>query len=485
MPERQFVPPLHIWTPPRVATSGPEVADFMTLIGREPDPEQRLALDTLLSERAGGKWAALNVGICEPRQNGKTGAVLLPAAMADLWMFGCQLVVWTAHEMKTAQKTFEDLRRLIAGSSDLSRRVKRIWEGNGNQAVELQSGARMEFHARSGGSGRGFSGDSVTFDEAQALQPSHLGALMPTLSTRPNPQVRYGGSAGDASAIVWADLARAGRAGGSETMAWIEWGAERLPCASGTCTHRYGTVGCQLDNRRLWLQANHSAGDRIPEQFIAGERENMPPDEFARERMGWWEEPAGESPITTSMWNLGADPTSVADGKPCFAVDCSPRLKSTAIVAATWRPDGRPHIEVIEHRDGADWAPARVRELTRRHHAHVMMARSSPAAALLPDLMKLKVIPEMLSDAQIGGGCSQLEADFRTSPTGVVHTGDQILVRALQGASSKPAGDGGWTWQRKTSAADICPMVAATMSVIGLRTLVRQRGSVDLMKSFG
>jgi hypothetical protein len=77
--------------------------------------------------------------------------------------------------------------------------VKRIYNGNGEERIEMNGGARLLFKARTKTGGRGLTGDKVILDEAFALQPGHMGALLPTLSVRPDPQVLYGSSAGLAS----------------------------------------------------------------------------------------------------------------------------------------------------------------------------------------------------------------------------------------------------------------------------------------------
>src|ERR1051325_5236648 len=93
-----IVLPAFQWMPEHVSTAGSEAADLAVELGYELDPEQRLALDVVLAEKPGGKWAAFEVAIIAPRQNLKSfvGEIV---CLADLWLgFGSNLVVWTAHE---------------------------------------------------------------------------------------------------------------------------------------------------------------------------------------------------------------------------------------------------------------------------------------------------------------------------------------------------------------------------------------------------
>ncbi len=151
-----------------------------------------------------------------------------------------------------------------------------------------------------------------------------MGSLMPTMSARSvtgNPQILYGGSAGNLDSAVWRQVRDRGRAGGDPTLVWIEWCAARVACANERCTHLYGTVGCQLDVQENWGAANPAMGRRISVEWIYGERRAMTADEFARERLGWWEDPeetVGGLPL--EVWSVCADPKSELDEVECWAV---------------------------------------------------------------------------------------------------------------------------------------------------------------------
>lgn len=474
------VPPLHIWTPPRVSSAGGEVADFMRMFGRPPDPEQQLALDCLLSQRAGGIWSASTIGMVEARQNGKTASVLLPSAMYDLWLRKCPLVLWTAHLQSTADKTFADVQGLIAGYEGLSRRVRSIASGNGNHTITLVGGQQMVFMARTAKAGRGFAEvESITADEALYLTVQQQSALIPTQSTAKNPQFRMAGSAGFMGSTVWRELRDRGRRGstnpvkGDPGLAYIEWGAERLPCARRDCRHGKEMVGCRLDDRALWQQANHTMRSdlvpdgRISEAFIATERQDLPPAQFALEIMSWWEESAADNPVTGDMWARLVDRGSVlARRSPrILTVDVSPGMKSAAIVATGRREDGRPHVEVVKYGVGVDWAVADLVRLRKAHRAKIVVLRNSPAAALIGDLIAAKADPYLMSELEYLAACGLFET--LTDPTRpmeslLAHLGDPLLATALAGAKKKDVGDGTWKWSRAASD-DICTLVAATM----------------------
>jgi hypothetical protein len=61
--------------PPAATSAGEEAVELAAMAGIELDPWQELVLRESLGEREGGKWAAFEVGLIVPRQNGK-GTVL-------------------------------------------------------------------------------------------------------------------------------------------------------------------------------------------------------------------------------------------------------------------------------------------------------------------------------------------------------------------------------------------------------------------------
>ena len=81
----------------------------------------------------------------------------------------------------------------------MRKRVKTVTRSHGDEGVELTTGQRLRFVARSRSSGRGFTGDCVILDEAFNLNAEDMAALLPTLAARPNPQVWYASSAGMAT----------------------------------------------------------------------------------------------------------------------------------------------------------------------------------------------------------------------------------------------------------------------------------------------
>lgn len=176
------------------SSAGQEAIELAASAGLILDPWQCNVLEGALGERDDGKWAASEVGLIVPRQNGK-GGILEARELAGLFVFGERLLLHSAHEFKTAAEAFLRLRALVVNTPELSKQVSRIHTSHGEEGIELRSGARIRFVARSTGSGRGFTGDLIVLDEAYNLPPPTMAALVPTLSARPNTQLWYTSSA--------------------------------------------------------------------------------------------------------------------------------------------------------------------------------------------------------------------------------------------------------------------------------------------------
>jgi hypothetical protein len=100
-----------------------------------------------------------------PRQNGK-GEVLIARELFGLFELGERLVIHTAHEFKTSAEHFNRLESIVRDCPELHARVKRRTRGrldgyrysHGEESIELQDGARIEFKTRTKSGMRGFAG---------------------------------------------------------------------------------------------------------------------------------------------------------------------------------------------------------------------------------------------------------------------------------------------------------------------------------------
>ena len=218
--------PTHFVAPLWHTTAADDAIDLAAVAGLELLPWQQIVLRNALGEKH-DRWAAFEVGLVVPRQNGKN-VVIMARQLAGLFLFGEELQVHTSHRFKTTRAAHRDLVRLIEGVPDLKSEVQAAPTSTENTAIILRNGNRIEFLARQGGSGRGLSGDTVYLDEAFNLSTETVSDLMPTLSARPRPQLWYTSSAGmESSEVLSALRERVLSAPEDEkTLAYFEWSAQ-------------------------------------------------------------------------------------------------------------------------------------------------------------------------------------------------------------------------------------------------------------------
>lgn len=422
-------------------------------LGYDEDPNQRLVLDAIFAEDHRGMPACFETGVVAPRQNLKTAA-LVTTATTWLFTFGEELVTWTAHLYDTSQKAFEAMKTRIGANPDLKAQCK--WpppSAHGDEAIELKTGERIEFQARSTGGGRGVTGRKLILDEAFALKPGEMGALLPTMATNPDLQVVYGSSAGLLQSGVLRGVRDRGRAGDDPTLAWLEWCAPRVPCGDENCIHVVGWPGCALDRRELWWAANPALwAGRITEETIAKFRRAMPPAEFAREFLGWWDDPPHMGgAFDLDVWASLADPDVDRGSAVAFGVAVAPDRSWAAIGAAWTRPDGLTHMSLSDYRPTTAWVPSRVDELRERWGG--VFVAPDDALDLVDGANKMTTLEQRRAF---------LAFDDALTARSLRHDDDPALTTAVRGAAWRKQGDSK-TLDRH-GAVEISPLVAVSLA---------------------
>lgn len=462
MPSATLVDPAFWTSPPWDKTLGPEVADLCDLAGFAPDPEQRLFLDALFAFDAGGRSAAFEAAVVCARQNLKTG-LFKQAALGWLHIADQRLIVWSAHEFSTAQEAFRDLDELHAGTPALARRVKKVHRANGDEAIELTTGQRLKFRARTKAGGRGLTGDRVVLDEAFALRADHMGALLPTLSARPDPQVVYGSSAGLPESEVLRRVRDRGRGGSSERLLYAEWCAEKRPCAHERCSHEPGMSGCVLDDRDGWRAANPALGRRITVEYIEAERDALPPLEFARERLGWWDDPPKPEDVFPAGKWAACDGRPVPDGAPLGALAVAVSFDQTrAAIAGAVTVEGITYVKPLQSGPGTGWLVEAAAEWRKSHGVPVVVDGKGPAAPKIGELERALGDGLVVATTDdMTAACADLFDAVNDERLG--HESYPELQNALKVAVQRSVGDR-WAWGRRQSSSDISVLEAVTLA---------------------
>lgn len=461
------------------------VLDFCEAFGLPTfDGFQRTVVQTVTARDTDGQLAR-EAAVLVTRQSGKTfGVELLKLARA--YTDAVPLTIWSAHKFKSTKETYRRLRAYILGTDPLALRdpavkARRRWleadvlrmpETNGEEMIELRNGARIVFMARSAGAGRAFSADDLVLDEAYALTEDMAGDIVPTMAARIGGQTLYLSSHPHRSSTVLRGIRDRGRAG-DPSLAYVEYRSQPGRCALGDgCDHSRGVPGCQLDDPAAWAEANPSL--RITDDAIRHERRTLTPLVFARERLGWDDDPAaaGDDPVAVA-WGGVADRAAEPVGPPAAALDASPDGMSAAIVVCAAGADGVPVVQVVAHQPGTEWVVAAVLGLQRtRDVGPVGVDKAGPAGALVSALDAAGAQWLDVSGPRSTQACGAFAN--AVAEGAVRHRGQRSLDDAVAGARRRPVGDA-WKWSRKDSTADISPLVAATIA----RHVWAERGDPD------
>lgn len=413
-----------------------------------------------LGERADGRWAAREVGLVVPRQNGK-GSILEALIVAALLLFDEKLILYSAHEFKTAQETFLRVKGLVEGCDDLADRVLKIHNAHGQEGIEFRDGGRLRFVARTKGSGRGFSPQRIILDEALNLSSRAVSALLFSMSAQDNPQIWYTSShpENDAEGQVLRRLMRRGRAGDAG-LAYAEFAAPD---------------DADPDDEAAWAAANPGFPHRITAETIRAERASVDLEDFLRERLGIVDlDDELHKVIPADRWAVCREHGHTPDGSLEYAVDVSPDARSAAVVAS----DG-VHLEVVKYETGTAWVVPTV-VAKREVFARIVLDPTGPAGALVAPLEAAGIPVRTLSTQEAVAAAQGFLTDVTDGR--LRHLGQTPLDAAVANADRRDIGDGNWLWSRKKSSVDISPLVAASAARFAAlaTTPTPKAGFVDL-----
>lgn len=462
-----------------VGSYGPEACELAELAGLKLEPWQAEGLDLMLSYREDGKWAAREYAEWVGRQQGKSMGIGVPRALAGLLLLGERMILWSAHEVKTALEAHLQLRLALehlgepAGPNlialDDGALTVKVVNNNGYEGFTLSDGRRVRFVARSKGSGRGFSGDCNIIDETFDYTRTQQSALAPTQLARPNPQTVYLSSPPlrgdvDEGQVMFGLAQRVEVA--DDRLGYRDWGlATTLDDVAAMQPEERRAF---LDDRRNWAAALPALGrGRVTEESIDQLRREMDDLGFAREVLGCWPVQVGADGswqvITEAAWSDLADVGSQVLDPVVFAVDANPERSAAAIAVAGRRSDERGHVEVVDARPGTGWLLERIVALHRDHRPRAwVLDPASAAGSLLPELQERGIEPELVTGREMAQACGALfEAVVETAA--VRHMDQASLNTALAGARKRPLSDA-WAWDRRDSGTDISPLVAVTLA---------------------
>lgn len=431
------------------------------VLGFEPSPQQWLiarSLNAWDSERE--RHAFGTFGICVPRRAGKTTVILAIALGRCLSRPGYS-VLFTAQSGTKASARFLDMARALERiQPDPDVRGFRILRGAGNQNLTFANGSHFQVLTPKPDAFRGDAADLIILDEAQehdaADSAELMGAILPTMDTRPGAQLVVAGTAGlHRSGLFW-DTLQEGREG-LPGVGIVEFAAPA------------DTTAEEAGNPDVWQAAHPGIGTLTTLDIVEQRFARLPLPQFMREYLGIWPEDFSRSAIDILAWRECV--TDFVQKPDRFAIAFDVSIDgSSAAIAVAWRDSRHAFVEIIEHKPGTDWLVPRLAELSRRYRMPISHDTVGAALVEAESLQRLRPRPKLqpLAYRDMSPGAAQIMKEINNRT--LRHFDQPSLNAAVECVVKRPLGETGFAWGRRQSGGDITPIVAATFALRALDT---------------
>jgi len=440
--------------------------------GKTLDPSQRLVVEVMMAETAEGKWAAATTGREMPRQNGKGDEI----EVVELWglVHRAEAILHTVHDAVLLASQAQQRMLAVLERPDLRQRVKRKWLGTGQQMIEMRNGGTIWYRTRTGGGGRGVDDVArLVVDEAQHATVEQLAAVAPTLLANDNPQLNVAGtSALFGKSDWWWSVRRRALADDPGAFGYVGHTAERVSLEGGQVVQ--GPV--DVYDRSLWPGPNPSvvAGRGGGLEFLEEQLKRLGEAAFGREHLGVWDPPTEtklhDPKLPADAWaeTVGQAPV-IEPGAVTIAFEVA-RDGEWSSIAIGAGSVSAPYVEVVEHRKGVGWLPARLVELVERWEPLTVGCYNAGAAAA-----QLGAVLSAFREAGIDAGLLDPvgSGDYRAACGG-------FYSDVIEGRLTRPAGQGpldvaaadaaervmgdAWAWDSRNATVPISPLVAVTIA---------------------
>lgn len=464
--------------PAAKTSAGTDCVELCAEFGLILDPWEADVLEGSLGEQASGRWAAFEVGLCAARQNGK-GSIIEARIMGGLFLFGDELITYSAHEFRTAKITMKRVERLLRQSGQAYKPNR----SHGEESLVLPPSKvfpyerTVQFQTRTMSGGRGLTGDCVFLDEAMILKVDAVQALMPTLSARPHPQLWYVGSAVDQKVHPHGEVFTALRrralasqkSGNVGRLCYKEWSCDEDDVDLSDAPDAVTAKPAGPKFRKLIAQANPGLGFRITEEYICDEYEGFKDlnlGGWKAERLGIGDWPildTAKNKINMERW-LSDDicvPMAPAPKRVVLVVAVAQDRSFTSIAVAGAYPPDHDRTIVLNHSvKGTAKAAKKIEELMKAKSIDEVWLAGDMAKVIKPSLVKAGIEFEWMNRNEMGAACGSFLSAVNDDGD-IVHVGQPELTLACRNARTRMMGESE-VWDRRDPMLDDSPLVAAS-----------------------
>lgn len=439
-----------------VKTFGPAGVGVLALGAVDAFEWHSITLDVALAVDAEGKWIAQTVGLSVSRQAGKT-ELLLARALLGLLVMGEKEVVYSAHRVDTARKTFERIEQHLEAAPELMAQVRKIDRSNGKEAIRFHGGGVLKFISRAKGAGRGLSPQCLMLDEAQIMSKEAYTALTGGVSAQKNYQIWLVGTppTDEIDGEQFTAIRNSALDGSDPRAAWIEYSAP-------------DDAADNPGKREYWADANPAWGLALQTATIEREFAQWDLIDFLRDRLGMWIVAGIPAVIDSELWKAIADAAranSAIEGRISVGVDISPDRSTACVTVAAARADGRIEIDVVKHGAGVDWVKDDLRKLMdSKRVANIVLNGQGASDSLALEYKRERWPVIKAGTAEFAAACGSF---YDSVADGTLsHFGNPVLDRAVENAVKRELA-GRWAWARKSKTSDITPLCSATLALLG------------------
>jgi phage terminase large subunit-like protein len=429
-----------------------EVKPWLKEIGQELLPWQEHVLTDMLKVDKNGKFIRKTNLLLIARQNGKTHLARI-RILAGLFIFGEMNIVAMSSNRAMALDTFRKVVDVIETTPSLNAQVKQVRVANGQESVELISGARYEIVAATRDGSRGKTADLLFVDEMREISQEAWTAARPVTRARPNSQVLLTSNAGDAFSMVLNDIRQRAQSYPPKSLGYWEYSAEDF---------------ARLDDRNAWYQANPALGYLIDESTIEEAIATSGVEASRTEVLCQWVS-ALRSPFPYKAFEeLTVQDLQILPGRPTvFAIDISVTKRDGSLVAGQLMDDGRMAVGVIAQFTSAQQVDelkmaVEVNEWARKYRPRVILFDKYATMTVAERLALSGHKTQDMSGQVFYQACSDLLDAIVHGR--LVHSGQQSLVDSINNTAAKET-DFGWRIVRRKSAGDVSAAIALAMCV--------------------